>query len=432
LPGVLRVLGICPAPNVAMRRLFWPSALLFLQAAQGSSSWQALRAGSERSRDAGGRAARVRSSGAAMRGRANAVEPADDQLRDCACDCCIVQKAAALDHTSTLQCLPRAGAPGVADGGCSMTCFLAEELRSSFQIRTGELDTSRYCSAQCRPATTTLNELCVSPADLGLDSADESDGINGRSAAESTPKVFKAPAAEQAMSQVGSQLLSRSQAASDGTLGAASDSTSLLLAKGEMLQAKSQAEMAGRAARVAREAYERELQAARSEAEHASQATLDKIKADAAKTSRRAWDIRMKYVKDAQAKAAKAAVAAALPYKKALLRDTSLAAVWSERAGQFATAATQREDMATTFEANAEFYRKEGDTEMAKQSVLQAQQSLDQASAFQASADAASEQAEKIKKTFPWYTWAEEAMAKTILAKSMPYDVVPPPMPPLP
>lgn len=366
------------------------------------------------------------------RSRANVVEPSDEQLPDCACDCCVVKEAAAVDHTSTLQCLPRAGAPGVADGGCSITCLLPEDLRSSFQTRTGELDTSRYCSAQCRPAGTQLNELCVSPADLGEDTAAEADGSDSRSAPESTPKVFEAPAAEQVMSQVGSHLLSKSQGASDGTAGAASDSTSLVLAKGEMLLAKQQAEMAGKAARLAREAYERELISARAEAEHAAQATLDEIKAGAAKTSRRAWDIRMKYVKDAQAKAAKAAVAAALPYKKALVRDTGIAAVWSERAGQLATAASQREDMATGFEADAEFYRKNNDQQMAKQSVLQAQQALDQASAFQADADAASEQADKIKKSLPWYTWAEEAMAKTILAKSMPYDVVPPVMPPLP
>lgn len=396
--------------------MLWAFALLLLQATQGSTFLRNARA----------RTARVSVGArehAVTQGQAGAGQRSGEQMPDCVCDCCITQKAAA--HTS-LQCLPRASALTNTDSGCSTTCAVESDLFKSFETRTGEVDYSRFCQSQCRPVTTTLNELCVDSADAD-DASDSDTSPPGNADAEGSGSSAAA-GPQQAMSQLNSTV---TQVASDRT-SASEDTTALLLARGEMMQAKSQAEMAGRAARVARQAYERELMSARTLARDASKATLDEIKSEGAKSAREAWNIRMKYVKGMQAKAAAAARAAALPYKKAMLRDTNIASVWAERAGQLATAAVQREDMATGFEADAERYRGVGDKTMETKSMLLAQQALDQASAFQAQADTATATADKIKEHLPWYNWAEQAIAKTILIKSMPYDVVPPPMPPLP
>jgi len=290
-------------------------------------------------------------------------------------------------------------------------------MRSTFQSETGEADYARYCMAQCTPADTKLHDLCVDSSLVAVedDSAGENQAREG--AAVAKPK--------KAMTQVTSQVVSSSAAA-------ASESALVLLAKQKMEEAKMQAEAAGRAAYTARTAYERLKLTQDEMAVQASQTTLDEIKAEAGQQAKKALNVRMAYEKNAQAVATKNAVAAASVYSKAMARDQGVALIWQERAGQFATAANQREAMSLQFAADAEEYRKRNMIPESKQRLVLAHQAIDQAAAFGAQSEAANKQAQAIANSKNWYEYAKRAAAAFMLAKSMPHDVAPPMMPALP
>jgi len=338
----------------------------------------------------------------------------------CACDCCVVQndnevqRASASSNATALKCAPRSRTLplGSGDGGCGDLCTLprGSALRKGFDAETGEVDYSRYCLSQCRPGSTALNEVCIKPAYVA-----------------SPETAAPSPKANQAMAQMGMQVNTEAGKAPE-----ASESTIVLLAKEKMNEAKIQAEAAGEAAFNARTAYERLVKAKEEMAQKAAEATLAEIKTEAAAQSKRAADIRTAYETGAQETAKKNAIAAALVYKKALIRDMTLASTWQERAGQLAAAATQREKMAMGFSSDADLFRKRNNIDMAKQRITLAHQAMDQANEFAEKAQSAHKQAQAITDSKPWYLYAERAIAATILAKSMPHDVPPPPMPPLP
>jgi hypothetical protein len=238
-----------------------------------------------------------------------------------------------------------------------------------------------------------------------------------------TDAVARQPPKENAMTQVGVELSS-----SEG----GNEQAVVMLAKQKMEEAKLQAEAAGKSAFNARLAFERLKHSVDEMAEKASIATLKEIKAEAAQQSKIARDARLAYVTGAKAKAIENARAAAKVYSDAENRDVGLANVWQERAGQFATAANQREAMAMDFSSMAEVYRGRGQYALAREKVMLAHQAIDQASAFGAQSEAAYKQGVAISNSRAWYEYAKKAIAANVLAKSMPPDVPPPPMPALP
>lgn len=336
--------------------------------------------------------------------------------KPCSCDCCLIEQEdqAVQSAVGALKCAPRSAAFAQtdADSGCSDTCMLPTEMRAAYESENGEADYSRYCMSQCKPVGAKLHELCVDGSLVQEASATE----------EKKPESVAKP--KQAMAQVGSEVATQAAGASEQAL--------VLLAKQKMEEAKLQAVAAGNAAYTARTAYERLKLAQDEMSVLAAKTTLDEIKAEAAQQSKKALNIRLAYEKNAQATATKNAVAAAQVYAKAMTRDQALAGVWQERAGQYATAANQREKMAMDFSAEAEEYRTRGNEPLAKQRIVMAHQAMDQAAAFGAQSDAANKQANAIASSEGWYKYAKRAIAAFMLAKSMPHDVPPPPMPPIP
>jgi len=333
--------------------------------------------------------------------------------KPCSCDCCLVeqQDQAVSSRVGTLKCAPQSGAFASADSGCSDICMLPTEMRSKFDSQTGEADYARYCMAQCSPASAKLHELCID-ASLVDQTSDQAVAT-----AKAIPK-------KKSMTQVDAQVVSGAAGASEAAL--------VLLAKQKEQEAEQQAEAAGRAAFTARTAYERLRLAVDQMAVQASQTTLDEIKAEAAQQSKKARDVRVAYENNAKAVATKNAVAAAAVYSKAMGRDMLVSTVWNERAHQFATAANQRENMAMDFSADAEEYRSRNEMDLSKQRLVMAHQAIDQAAAFGAQSEAAHKQAQAIANSKGWYEYAKRAVAGFMLAKSMPHDVAPPPMPALP
>jgi len=288
--------------------------------------------------------------------------------------------------------------------------MLPKDLRAAFQTETGDADYSRYCMTQCSPVGAKLHDLCVDGA-LVEDSTPTESPV-----AKVSPK--------KAMTQVASAVTSGDSAASESAL--------VLLAKQKMQEAELQAEAAGRAAFTARTAYERLKLTADQMALLAANVTLNEIKDEAAQQAKKALNIRLAYERNAQATATKNALAAAAVYAKADVRDQATALIWQERAGQFATAAEQREKMAMDFANEAEEYRKQNEIAASKQRLVMSRQALDQAAAFGAQSEAAHKQANAIAASKGWYEYAKRAIAAFILAKSMPHDVAPPPMPAIP
>lgn len=333
--------------------------------------------------------------------------------KPCSCDCCLVEQEdqAVEDKLGALKCAPKSGAFASTDNGCSDICMLPTAMRSAFQTEKADADYSRYCRAQCAPASAKLHELCVD-ASL-VESAEPSPAAT---VVKATPK--------KAMAQFGTEVVLGANAASESAL--------VLLAKQKMQEARLQAESAGRAAFTARTAYERLKLTTDEMALQASQYTLDEIKSEAAQQSKKARDVRIAYEKAAQATATKNAVAAATVYAKAMTRDMALSNEWQIRAGQFATAANQREKMAMDFSTEAEEYRANNEVGASKQRIVMAHQAMDQAAAFGAQSDSAHKQAQAIANSKSWYEYAKRAVAGFMLAKSMPHDVPPPPMPALP
>jgi len=331
--------------------------------------------------------------------------------KPCSCDCCLVEQEeqAVGSRVGTLKCAPRSGTFASSDTGCSDICMLPTAMRKAFESEKGEADYSRYCMSQCGPASAKLHELCIDASLIETET--------------SAPTARTLPK-NNSMTQFGAQVRLGGAAASESAL--------VLLAKQKEQEAELQAEAAGRAAYTARTAYERLKLSVDEMALQASQTTLDEIKAEAAQQAKKALNVRLAYEKAAQATAVKNAVGAAQVYATAMSRDMLTAATWNLRSFDFAKAATQREKMAMDFSADAEEYRGKNEIALSKQRLVMAHQAIDQAAAFGAQSEAAHKQAKAIASSKGWYEYAKRAVAAFMLAKSMPHDVAPPPMPPLP
>lgn len=304
-------------------------------------------------------------------------------------------------------------------------CTAPEEIRAKYSMESGSLDYSRYCNSACQPADTTLNLVCTDADPDAAPTLPASPSVPTAPTVKAMANAVGRAPAEQAMTQTG---LAVKSAQPNFVIGAAD----LPLAKGDMIQAMIHAKAAGEAARIAKESYERILRSSRQMAEAAGKATLNEIKREAGEQAKQALLIRLNYESTAKTNAANAAIAAAMPYKQALNRDAVLAGTWQIRSGEFARAAADRKSFALAQAADAERLRKLSEWDLARDRILQAHQAMDQAQAYAGSAESAHKQAVSINNNIKWYIYAEQAAAANMLAKSMPPDVPPPAMPPLP
>merc|ERR1719171_2017492 len=174
---------------------------------------------------------------------------------------------------------------------------------------------------------------------------------------------------------------------------------------------------------IAKGSYERILRSSRQAAVEVGKATVKEIKREAGEQAKLAVQIREKYEAAAKENARKAAVGIAKVYKDALVKTQGVAALWAERANEYATAAGQRKKMASDISADAFKYAASQDFKMARDANMQAHQAMDQAAAFAKVARSAWDQSVAINNGLKWYAYAETAAAANILVKATPPDV---------
>uniref|UniRef100_A0A7S1L2F2 Uncharacterized protein n=1 Tax=Alexandrium catenella TaxID=2925 RepID=A0A7S1L2F2_ALECA len=356
----------------------------------------------------------VRSVQAASKASSSAAALRGDSVAACSCDCCLTQLEALVPGAaSAVACAPRAGAgvasgaAGIGDGGCGRLCQVPESERNAFESVLGEVDYTRYCPARCRPVTATLGLLCV--GSLG--------GTSG-------PLTLVAASGSPRSARALPQLKQKTEASKEGA-------AVVTLARGEMEQALAEAKAAGKAAYLARDSYERVLASSRAEAKAAAQKTLAKLRLRARK---QAWDaqrLRERYEERMQKRAKKAALGAAMVYKRAKARNLQLAKAWKKRARQFEEVAKEREDTAAREAKLAQASRRSKASNMESQYRLAAQQALDEAEAYEESAEMASAQAKNISAAGKWYDQAGRYAAARAMVAALPPGVPPPALPPM-
>lgn len=368
----------------------------------------------------------------------------DGDESECSCDCCLAtrQSDPAVSSAYGMSCTPRApqgvdgGAEGDGDGDCGAQCAAPESLVKKFHSQGSSVEYERFCLSACSPGSSAVNVLCV---DAGNDDDDgqgagaangQGQGVDAASVPQkAVPVEARAADLQRAMAQTMSEAASSARAE---TQQVPAGGISLPLAKGDMLAAEQHAKAAGEAARIAKETYEQVMAAPRSAAEEAGKATLSEIKREAGEQAKEALLIRLKYEEKAKNTAIKKALAKAMVYHNAMNRDLDFVSTWEKRANQFAAAAGQRKGMAMADAAQANKYKKLEEWTLAREWILQAHQAMSQAKEFARTSQSAYEQAVAINKGIKWFIYAEQAGAANMLAKSMPADVPPPDMPPLP
>merc|ERR1719335_264892 len=149
-----------------------------------------------------------------------------------------------------------------------------------------------------------------------------------------------------------------------------------------MIEAMIHAKAAGQAAMLAKESYEQVLRSARVSATEAGKATIAEIRRESAEQAKEAVLIRERYEAAAKASAIKAALKIAQVYKDAMGKAQGIAAMWSDRSMEYATAAAQRKGMAQSLAEKAWKYAATQDFHMATSENQQAHQAMDQASDF--------------------------------------------------
>lgn len=340
-----------------------------------------------------------------------------EEVAACSCDCCMAIKGeqASRGPVGGHICSPRAiASKGSSDGGCQPVCRSTEDgSASAFQAKSDQVDYARYCLAACSPADDEVDVLCMANS-----------VISGNISASGRPELAAA-AVESHVAEGGSEASSEEQ---DPPVNAAA----LILAKGEMMAAKKHAEAAGAGARAAREAYEAIVASADSMGTAAAKATVDAMRKEAGKQAKRALQVRQNWEDGVKKSAFKAAIGAAITYRDAKARDMLLAGAWSERAGQFDSAASSEEQIATQDSALAMQYHNTKETALAKDYAVKARGAIDAANEYAKRAAAARSQAGAIRQGAMWYDYAARAAAQNVIAASIPPGVVPPMLPPLP
>mmetsp|Transcript_60915 Transcript_60915/g.145172 ORF Transcript_60915/g.145172 Transcript_60915/m.145172 type:complete len:378 (+) Transcript_60915:51-1184(+) len=334
-------------------------------------------------------------------------------LPACSCDCCLAQPGRSTTAQSIpgfavqnagLVCVSRASAVAatdVSDGSCADNCLSAPSREKRYHA---EAEYAEWCFSNCFPVGDASDVLCAD-----------------RSTAEDVAKRR-------------SMVLLAHKANSSAGDGASTenDAMSISIAKTEMLNALAHAREAGKAAREAKAAFDAVMSAPKDAARMVGMQKLQQLKQEAGEQAWRARDKHERFVENAQQAAVQAATDAMNEYKQAQVRDLQVADSWNKRSVQYAEAASKRQQLSQQEADQAERFRQQGEFELAKEKVVQAHQTINQAAAFRATAEQAHKQAVAIGSATAWYAYAEQAAAAHAMAESLPPNVPAPPLPPLP
>mmetsp|Transcript_23662 Transcript_23662/g.52097 ORF Transcript_23662/g.52097 Transcript_23662/m.52097 type:complete len:270 (-) Transcript_23662:86-895(-) len=229
-----------------------------------------------------------------------------------------------------------------------------------------------------------------------------------------------------------SQLSTAAQLQRALTFTAGGNEASLSQAQEAYMSAYVEAEAAGEAARQAKQAYEAIHGVVFKYAEAASEMVMSEVQREASEDAKKALVIRKNFEKAANDNAQEAAISIAKVYKKAQTVAEETAATWAMRAQEYTDAAVKRKALAMEEQENAQKSMDNKDFGDAKNRILLSHQFMDQAEDFLNRAKSAHKQADQINQGVRWYMWAERQAAMSTLAASMPLELPPPPLPPLP
>jgi len=367
---------------------------------------------------------RLRASAAEAAAAALASRTHDEPLSSCTCRCCLSQRQDVRDDEIALhglKCSPKAAVGPAGDNSCSDQCAADPAPNESQSAPVRIVDYTNFCFTACHPEGKGLDVDSQCLENVAGDYPEIPSQPKVASLYSASAMSKRAPV-DQAMTQTGQQL--NQPPDNSGAV--------LPLAKAQMIEAMVKAKAAGEAAMIAKESYERILRSSRQSAVQASKATLKEIKREAGEQAKLAVQIRERYEAAAKENARKAAIGIAKVYKNALTKTQGIAALWAERANEYATAAGQRKKMANDLSVDAFKYGASQEFKMARDTNMQAHQAMDQAAAFARTAKSAWDQSVAINNGLEWYSYAETAAAANMLAKAMPPDVPPPDLPPLP
>mmetsp|Transcript_30648 Transcript_30648/g.56000 ORF Transcript_30648/g.56000 Transcript_30648/m.56000 type:complete len:365 (+) Transcript_30648:41-1135(+) len=319
----------------------------------------------------------------------------------CSCDCCVAEasRSSVAKQTSqastSLTCIPRdapVGIEALSDSGCAATCIApaAHHLEAEY---------AEWCFSNCHAVGDVADVLCI----------DAATALEIRQGKEVT-------------------LLAKGRAKASGGEDV-NQAMAVSIARSEMLSALEHAREAGKAARAAKAAYDNVRSAPEVAARMAGMQTVAELKREAGEQAWKAQATHAQYVQTAQGVALKAAAEAVDVYKQAAARDLRLADAWNKRSLQYAEAARKRQALADVEASQAEKFRQQKEFQLAKEKMVQAHQTINQAQSFADTAAKAHAEAVAIGSTMAWYASAEEQAGAHALGKALPPNVPAPQLP---
>eukprot|EP00930_Biecheleria_cincta_P057355 TRINITY_DN4330_c0_g3_i1.p1 TRINITY_DN4330_c0_g3~~TRINITY_DN4330_c0_g3_i1.p1 ORF type:complete len:402 (+),score=120.06 TRINITY_DN4330_c0_g3_i1:85-1290(+) len=358
----------------------------------------------------------------------------------CTCDCCLSEVAKSFH--SKLACVPRGGSTSllteVGDGGCQTLCLKPNEGKvAEFFADSGrEVDYSRFCMAACQPMGSSKDLLCADKEEAAEQAPAPVVALVASAPAAAASGLASSPAA--AESGIAADLARRTHLDASGT--GEEERVAEQLAEAAVLQAANRATQAKQAAALSKYAYEKLAHSRNEAAEAAGQAALENVIIDARKDAGEAAQIRLGWEETARAHAAQKALVAAAVYKNAKVKSLSIADAWQQSAADLLKVGKQYEEYSTR--------QQMGEREIKKQLLADASNSelvaklhaaevavehgMAAAKKYVKQANAAKDEAARIRANGAWYDQAEAAAAAHAMYADLPKGVMPPPLPPLP
>jgi len=342
----------------------------------------------------------------------------------CSCECCLSEVAKSFH--SKLACVPRGGASSLltesGDGGCQTLCLKPDEGKvAEFFADSGrEVDYSRFCMAACQPGSS-KDLLCADKEEVAV--------------APVVALAASAPAAA-ASGLVSSPAAAEEDAAGNGQ----EEQVAEQLAEAAVLQASHRATQAKQAAALSKYAYEKLVHSRNEAAEAAGQAALEEVIIDARKDAGEATQIRLGWEEQAKAHAAQKALVAAAVYKNAKVKSLGIADAWEQSAADLLKVGKQYEEYSTRQQMGEREIKKQLEDDASNSELLAklhtaevaVEHGMVAAKKYAKQANAAKDEAARIRTNGAWYDQAEAAAAAHAMYADLPKGVMPPPLPPLP
>jgi len=343
----------------------------------------------------------------------------------CTCECCLSEEAKSFQ--SKLACVPRGGASSLltetGDGDCQTLCLKPDEGKvAEFFADSGrEVDYSRFCMAACQPMGSSKDLLC----------ADKEEA-----AAPVVALAASAPAAAAASGPAAPPAAAEEDAAGNSQ----EEQVAEQLAEAAVLQAANRATQAKQAAALSKYAYEKLAHSRNEAAEAAGQAALEEVIIDARKDAGEATQIRLGWEEQAKAHAAQKALVAAAVYKNAKVKSLTIADAWEQSAADLLKVGKQYEEYSTRQQMGEREIKKQLEDDASNSALLAklhtaevaVEHGMVAAKKYAKQANAAKDEAARIRGNGAWYDQAEAAAAAHAMYADLPTGVMPPPLPPLP